>query len=511
MYARVTKGPEYKKRTPDNRTQKKEPAHRPAGFVQFLKPDQPNVFQKRQQLEFEVGEKGKENHTGLPDFIKEGIENQSGISLDDVKVHYNSDKPAQLQALAYTKGTDIHVAPGQERHLTHEAWHVVQQKQGRVRPTSRIQGVNINEDPALEREADTVQLKGGKNKGEKTGGSRTEDAPTFQDLGNDCDPNILNQGTRNFQPVPSGNLKAPTDLDLAFRGYENKWKFLQLYTKEFEFREHQKGMIQITGSAPLAAPYYNLYDFIAEFYYQLYKPGKDIPVSDLGMMQNLARRLINQLAQIQFGNSIGNASEELREKAVKAVETLPPILNAVLFQLDRMSNKVNAVNQTWHHIYPRNLLQMYILPLGKFLCGYKRLKDEGRRITQLGCLNILKHYGLNPETGIGNISSVYYWNINNGFFGPEPRYRTDDPTSGIERKCPKTMPSDHYNAVINWGQSFKTVSDYLNGKMGTRTRLDEGIPEVSSLINEIPILNYPDSPHSNIEDWENDGNNYHLR
>ena len=29
-------------------------------------------------------------------------------------------------ALAYAQGSDIHLAPGQEQHLPHEAWHVVQ-------------------------------------------------------------------------------------------------------------------------------------------------------------------------------------------------------------------------------------------------------------------------------------------------------------------------------------------------------------------------------------------------
>jgi hypothetical protein len=72
----------------------------------------------------------KENKTGLPDNLKTGMENLSGMSLDDVKVHRNSDKPAQLQAHAFAQGTDIHLASGQEKHLPHEAWHVVQQKQG---------------------------------------------------------------------------------------------------------------------------------------------------------------------------------------------------------------------------------------------------------------------------------------------------------------------------------------------------------------------------------------------
>jgi len=96
------------------------------------------------------------NCTGLPDGLKAGVENLSGFSMDDVRVRYNSDKPAQLNALAYTQGSEIHVAPGQERHLPHEAWHVVQQKQGRVKPTLQAKGVPINDDRELEQEADVM-------------------------------------------------------------------------------------------------------------------------------------------------------------------------------------------------------------------------------------------------------------------------------------------------------------------------------------------------------------------
>jgi hypothetical protein len=102
----------------------------------------------------------KENNTGLPDNLKSGVENLSGHSMDDVKVHYNSPKPAQLQAHAYAQGTDIHLASGQEKHLPHEAWHVVQQKQGRVKPTMQMKGkVNVNDDSGLEREADVMGAK----------------------------------------------------------------------------------------------------------------------------------------------------------------------------------------------------------------------------------------------------------------------------------------------------------------------------------------------------------------
>lgn len=95
------------------------------------------------------------SRSGLPDTLKSGIESLSGMSMDHVKVHYNSSRPAQLNALAYAQGSDIHVAPGQEKHLPHEAWHVVQQAQGRVRPTMQMQaGVAVNDDTRLEREAD---------------------------------------------------------------------------------------------------------------------------------------------------------------------------------------------------------------------------------------------------------------------------------------------------------------------------------------------------------------------
>jgi len=100
------------------------------------------------------------NNTGLPDNLKSGIESLSGLSMDNVKVHYNSSQPAQLNALAYAQGTDIHIAPGQEQHLPHEAWHVVQQAQGRVQPTMQMKnGVPVNDDQGLEHEADVMGVK----------------------------------------------------------------------------------------------------------------------------------------------------------------------------------------------------------------------------------------------------------------------------------------------------------------------------------------------------------------
>ena len=101
----------------------------------------------------------KKNETGMPDHLKVGVEELSGLTMDDVKVHYNSDKPATVQALAYTQGTDIHVAQGQEQHLPHEAWHVAQQMAGRVEPTTEVGGMPVNDNIALEHEADVMGAK----------------------------------------------------------------------------------------------------------------------------------------------------------------------------------------------------------------------------------------------------------------------------------------------------------------------------------------------------------------
>jgi len=94
---------------------------------------------------------------GLPDTLKSGIETLSGMSMDHVKVHTNSPEPARIHAHAYTQGSNIYLAPGQEKHLAHEAWHVVQQAQGRVKPTLQMKsGVQVNDDGGLEAEADAM-------------------------------------------------------------------------------------------------------------------------------------------------------------------------------------------------------------------------------------------------------------------------------------------------------------------------------------------------------------------
>lgn len=99
---------------------------------------------------------GKPNLTGIPPQKKLSFERSSGLSFDDVRVHYHSALPSRPGAPAYTQGSHVYVAPGQERHLGHELGHIIQQKQGRVRATSELNGIRLNTSPAMEREADTL-------------------------------------------------------------------------------------------------------------------------------------------------------------------------------------------------------------------------------------------------------------------------------------------------------------------------------------------------------------------
>lgn len=111
---------------------------------------------QRKQLEQLQGESAPPRANGLPPQLRAGIEALSGMDMGGVMLHRNSSKPAQLNAHAYAQGNEIHLGPGQERHLPHEAWHVVQQKQGRVQPTAQLAGNAINDNTGLEREADVM-------------------------------------------------------------------------------------------------------------------------------------------------------------------------------------------------------------------------------------------------------------------------------------------------------------------------------------------------------------------
>lgn len=94
-----------------------------------------------------------EGIAGLPAPLAAGLERLSGVAMHDVEVHYGSREPDSLDAHAFARGNRIHLAQGREDCLPHEAWHVVQQKQGRVAATQSVRGAAVNHDRALEHEA----------------------------------------------------------------------------------------------------------------------------------------------------------------------------------------------------------------------------------------------------------------------------------------------------------------------------------------------------------------------
>jgi hypothetical protein len=108
---------------------------------------------------------------GLPGPLRAGLESLSGYDLSGVRVHYHSSRPAEVQAHAFAQGHDIHLGPGQEQHLPHEAWHVVQQLQGRAGANRQRGGVALNDDRALEEEADRMGARA------LTAGPRADGAP----------------------------------------------------------------------------------------------------------------------------------------------------------------------------------------------------------------------------------------------------------------------------------------------------------------------------------------------
>jgi hypothetical protein len=197
----------------------------------YAKPEQKKTSKSTAQRKSLENKPMSPNLTGIPDNMKSRFENLSGFSFDDVRVHYNSGKPAQLQALAYTQGNQVYVAPGQEKHLGHELGHVVQQKEGRVTPTTNLNGFAVNDNVSLEREADnygTIQRKQvpGSNQDAIQGnhsqnnGDIIQRTPAAENTGL-TDAEFVDEVISQNVIIPDSLLRVGADLYiLEFRDYE---------------------------------------------------------------------------------------------------------------------------------------------------------------------------------------------------------------------------------------------------------------------------------------------------
>ncbi|MCL2685562.1 MAG: DUF4157 domain-containing protein [Candidatus Bathyarchaeota archaeon] len=111
---------------------------------------------KENVLQLKIPHTSPRNGCMLPSEVRGQLEKLTGFSFADVQVYYNSAEPAKIEAYAYVQGNKVYIGPGQEHHLLHELGHVIQQKKGIVKPTAKLNGVDINDDPRLEQEADNI-------------------------------------------------------------------------------------------------------------------------------------------------------------------------------------------------------------------------------------------------------------------------------------------------------------------------------------------------------------------
>ena len=167
-----------------------------------------------------------EGTTVLPTPLQQGLENLSGLDLSGVLVHYNSAKPAQMNALAYTQGKEVYVGPGQEKYLPHEGWHVVQQMQGRVQPTTHLNGLPVNNEEQLEREADKMGAKATRTPGEQSQlsiGADPQNLPGYSMQKKSIFSNIANQqgltidkleSRQGFSVSGAAQLQAAEETDM---------------------------------------------------------------------------------------------------------------------------------------------------------------------------------------------------------------------------------------------------------------------------------------------------------
>ena len=133
------------------------PAPQNAPLLDAPATSQPEGGQQRSapgfKLESSPAKTKSKTSKGLPSELIEGFQATTGVDLSEVAVHYDSPKPQQVQAHAVADEEGIHLGAGQEGFLYEEAAHKVQQMQGKVQPTTTVNGTPVNHAASMEEEA----------------------------------------------------------------------------------------------------------------------------------------------------------------------------------------------------------------------------------------------------------------------------------------------------------------------------------------------------------------------
>ena len=105
--------------------------------------------------------RGNSKNPELPQDLQSEMERSYGEDFSSVTIKKNSGRALQLNAAAFTRGNEVHFAPGRfntasskgKELIRHEFYHVKQQREGRVTPNARLGGERISTDSSLEKEA----------------------------------------------------------------------------------------------------------------------------------------------------------------------------------------------------------------------------------------------------------------------------------------------------------------------------------------------------------------------
>ena len=193
----------------------------------------------------------------LPDEVQTKMEGAFGTSFADVNIHKNDNSATDMGALAYTQGKDVHFAPGQynpgtqkgQELIGHELTHVEQQKAGRVQPTAQGKGMDVNDDPKLENEADEMGKKAAE--GKVVNKDVTKSNKTIQKK-----DTIENQPQSTNPPTPinpdSGKDKSERKDDLKLKSpVKNKMQYsfsrkIKDFDLKFVFNIYQNSGTKVT-------------------------------------------------------------------------------------------------------------------------------------------------------------------------------------------------------------------------------------------------------------------------
>ncbi|HSZ25144.1 MAG TPA: DUF4157 domain-containing protein [Cytophagaceae bacterium] len=220
----------------------------------------PHTAGRRQETP-EVKDSGNIS-SSLEGEVQAKMENSFGQDFSGVRIHKDSDSAQDMNAKAYTQGTDIHFAPGAYHPdskeglelIGHELTHVVQQRQGRVGPEElHGKGLEINVDKNLEKEADLAGEKASKGEAlnirgqsfysiQKEDNTKSQEISDWRKKGN----LVGDVPVRNEYTVPDNNVveqyreynnlfQTVTDLQIAQDDRAKKLKGTGKQVADFNF------------------------------------------------------------------------------------------------------------------------------------------------------------------------------------------------------------------------------------------------------------------------------------